>query len=122
MSNDLYSIKTKIAELNNIINQLTMAVANISEVIDSTLLEKNNSATCPTNDTPAVAKVPLEISYEDLRGALADLSAKGHPDEVRMLIRKYGGTKFSDIQPATYKALSEDLKKLTKEIGGTENV
>ena len=61
----------------------------------------------PTMETPAPEPAKT-IRLEDVRAVLASKSREGYGDKVRELIRKHGGSKLSDIDPAEY---SEMLKE-----------
>ncbi len=53
-----------------------------------------------------------ELKLEDVRAVLADLSRKGHTDEIRGLLQKYGASKLSGIDPKHYEALLKDAEGL----------
>ena len=57
-------------------------------------------------------KVP---TLADVRAVLGQNSQVGMTAEVRELIRKYGGTRLSDIDPAQYKALLAEAEVLGNE-------
>jgi hypothetical protein len=52
------------------------------------------------------------MSKEELRAFLGEKSLAGHRDTIQALIRKYGGKKFSDIDPSHYPALQKDAEEL----------
>ena len=56
-----------------------------------------------------------KVTLEDVRAVLGKKSQAGMTAEVRELIRKYGGTRLSDIDPAQYKALLKDAEALVNE-------
>lgn len=64
----------------------------------------------------AVEETPAPISKtlgkEQLRAFLGEKSLAGHRDAVQALIHKYGGQKFSDIDPKHYPALQKDAEGL----------
>ena len=55
------------------------------------------------------------VTLEDVRAVLGQKSQAGMTAEVRELIRKYGGTRLSDIDPVQYKALLKDAEALVNE-------
>lgn len=61
-------------------------------------------------DKKAVAK--KEITLEEVRGKLAEISQLGKSAEVRILIKKYGGVKLSDIDPAKYADVLKEAEVL----------
>lgn len=52
------------------------------------------------------------MSKEELRTLLGEKSLAGHKETIQALIRKYGGKKFSDIDPSHYPALQKDAEGL----------
>lgn len=52
------------------------------------------------------------MGKEELRAFLGEKSLAGHRDTIQALIRKYGGQKFSDIDPKHYPALQKDAEGL----------
>ena len=61
-------------------------------------------------ETPA--PVTKALGKEQLRAFLGEKSLAGHREAVQALIRKYGGQKFSDIDPSHYSALQKDAEEL----------
>ena len=61
---------------------------------------------------PEKQEKALELKLEDVRAVLADLSRKGHTDEIRALLQKYGASKLSGIDPKHYEALLKDAEGL----------
>lgn len=68
----------------------------------------------PTNGITAKAasKAKLALTLEQVRAVLADKSRAGHTAEVRELLKKYGGSRLSQIAPANYEALLRDAEVL----------
>ena len=56
-----------------------------------------------------------KVTLEDVRAVLGKKRQAGMTAEVRELIRKYGGTRLSDIDPAQYKALLAEAEVLGNE-------
>jgi len=56
-------------------------------------------------------KKAKEIKLEDVRAKLADMSQAGKTAEVRDIIKKYGGTKLSDVDPAHYADILKDVEE-----------
>ena len=52
------------------------------------------------------------MGKEELRAFLGEKSLAGHKDTIQALIHKYGGQKFSDIDPKHYPALQKDAEGL----------
>lgn len=53
-----------------------------------------------------------EITLEEVRGVLADISRAGFTADVKKLIVKYGAERLSDVDPNNYSALLNDAKEL----------
>jgi len=66
---------------------------------------------------PPKAAAPEEkpLALEDVRAVLAEKSRKGHTAEIRALLKKYGASKLSGIDPGKYKALLADAEELKDE-------
>lgn len=58
------------------------------------------------------APVTKTLGKEQLRAFLGEKSLAGHRDAIQALIHKYGGQKFSDIDPKHYPALQKDAEGL----------
>lgn len=56
-----------------------------------------------------------KLSLEDVRSVLSEISANGHGAEIRELLKKYGQTKLSEIDPSDYPALLKDAEVLKNE-------
>ena len=69
-------------------------------------LEKKNEA--PKKEEKTYSK-------EDVRGILADKSAKGYGKEVKALLSKYGADKLSTLSPEHYAAVVADAEGIGNE-------
>ena len=70
--------------------------------------ESVNSESAPAPETPAE---PV-YTKEAIRGMLSALAGNGHREEARALVATYsGGGSFSDIDPAKYPELAEEVKQ-----------
>lgn len=52
------------------------------------------------------------ISFEQLRGALAQKSREGHTADVRALLTKYGANKLSELQKKDYEAVLAETEAM----------
>jgi len=68
----------------------------------------SNEVTSPQTKTPAEPTLTLEA----VRAVLAEKSRNGYTAQIRSLLQKYGASKLSQIDPANYKALLEDVEGL----------
>ena len=87
------------------------SIANIYSAVCTVEVDENVNAEEEAKKLAAEKKVTLE----DVRAVLGQKSQAGMTAEVRELIRKYGGTRLSDIDPAQYKALLKDAEALVNE-------
>ena len=94
----------KISELDTTIKDLRNA-ADINGIAD-TLAEMFWSVSA--DEAPAAPALTLE----QVRAVLADKSRAGHTAEVRVLLQKYGASRLSGVDPASYEALLADAEVL----------
>ena len=84
---------------------LKQRLMQISEELRQ-LAEELETAAEPIQQEP-------EITLEEVRGVLADISRAGFTADVKKLIVKYGAERLSDVDPNNYSALLNDAKELT---------
>ena len=87
------------------------AIASIYSAVCTVEIDENVNAEEEAKKLAAEKKVTLE----DVRAVLGKKSQAGMTAEVRELIRKYGGTRLSDSDPAQYKALLAEAEVLGNE-------
>lgn len=98
----------KMSDMAVMIEELRNAAAVVKEAADwlagqfTAELEKQEKTSEPKR----------ELKLEDVRAVLADLSRKGHTDEIRALLQKYGASKLSGVEPKNYEALLSDAEGL----------
>ena len=85
---------------------LKQRLMQISEELRQ-LAEELETAAEPIQQEPAP-----EITLEEVRGVLADISRAGFTADVKKLIVKYGAERLSDVDPNNYSALLNDAKEL----------
>ena len=95
----------KISELDTTIKDLRNAAAAINGIAD-TLAEM--FSTVSADEAPAAPALTLE----QVRAVLADKSRAGHTAEVRVVLQKYGASRLSGVDPASYEALLADAEVL----------
>lgn len=88
------------------------AVADAMDSPDSPLSEPKSPEPIPTPMEQEPAPTTKTMSKEELRTLLGEKSLAGHKETIQALIRKYGGKKFSDIDPSHYPALQKDAEGL----------
>ena len=73
-------------------------------------LEKNPKPLKKAEVPAAPAKPTLTL--EEVRAVLADKSRTGHTAEIRELLKKYGASKLSLVDPKHYEALLREAEVL----------
>ena len=80
------------------------------------IVTENEPATATQSEAPASAQEPelktKPVTLEQVRAVLADKSQQGLTADVRTLLEKYGASKLSQIDPASYAALLADAENL----------
>lgn len=62
-------------------------------------------------EVPAATTKP-PLTHEEVRAVLADKSRTGHTAEIRELLKKYGASKLSLVDPKHYEALLRETEVL----------
>ena len=101
---------SKMSKMEQTVEELRGVAAAVLGAADR--LTRMFSGKLQEEDTPAAPAEP-QLTLEQVRAVLADKSRKGHTAEIRVLLRKYGATKLSGIDPANYKVLLADAEGLT---------
>lgn len=109
---------SKVKLLLDVISDVRSLADSLQAVCDA--MEENEVTV--SNTKPAPAKEPeaqktekqkaKEIKLEDVRAKLADISQAGMTAEVREIIKKYDGTKLSDVDPVHYADILKDVEEL----------
>jgi len=60
----------------------------------------------------SVGNAPADMTLEEVRAALAEISRKGYTAEIRSLLQKYGTDRLSELNPAHYRALLAEAEEL----------
>ena len=60
----------------------------------------------------SVGNAPAEMTLEEVRADLAEISRKGYTAEIRGLLQKYGTDRLSELNPAHYRALLAEAEEL----------
>ena len=69
------------------------------------------SGTAGKAESPAAPAKPA-LALEEVRAVLADKSRAGHTAEIRELLKKYGASKLSLVDPKHYEALLREAEVL----------
>lgn len=89
---------SKMNELDLTIKELRDAAAAINDAADWLARQFLEKAEAPKEEP----KPEPQLKLEDVRAMLANMSRKGHTEEIRALLQKYGAPKLSGIDPANY--------------------
>ena len=106
----------RLSELDMAIRDLRSAAATINDAADALAEVFSTESADNAHDAAAHdAAAPAEpvLTLEQIRAVLADKSRKGHTAKIRALLRKYGASKLSGIDPVHYKSLLADAEVLT---------
>ena len=87
----------------------------ICDVMAENEVTVSDTMTAPAKEPKAQKaekQIAKEIKLEDVRAKLADMSQAGMTAEVRDIIKKYDGTKLSDVDPVHYADILKDVEEL----------
>lgn len=107
---------SKMADMAQTIEDLHKAAAAINDAADW-LIQQFSGENDSKQQIPksAVKEKPTPkppLTLEQVRAVLAEKSRTGHTAEIRELLKKYGASKLSAVDPANYKALMKDAEVL----------
>lgn len=102
---------SKMADMAQAIEDLHKAAAAINDAADW-LTQQFSGTTEPEIPVKKEPEPKHELKLEDVRPVLAEKSRTGHTAEIRELLKKYGASKLSAVDPANYKALLKDAEVL----------
>lgn len=77
------------------------AIADLLDTDSMTEQQVPTKAEAPVSE-PSEKK---QITYEDVRGTLSELSGGGHRAEVKAILKKHGVTKLSEISPSDFETV-----------------
>ena len=110
---------SQMSEMAQTIEDLRSAAATIKEVAEwlaqqfSAPAEEHHAEEVPAEETlveELQVEAPAEIKLEQIRAVLADKSRAGHTAAVRELLKKYGATKLSQVDPKHYAAILKETE------------
>lgn len=108
--NNGFSMNTKIliTKLQKVADLLNSVLMELTDAQSSDALPARQEETAQI--TPE--KEEPQLTLEDVRGVLAELSRAGHTDAIRALLEKYGAVKLSEVPPQHYRDLLKDAGNL----------
>lgn len=106
------TIEPTITKLKNAAELISAAMNELSAFIKNAETEQVSTE----NATPAPATVAEQetpkLSFEDVRGVLADIARAGNREGVKSLLEKYGASKLSALDPKCYADILKDAEVL----------
>ena len=100
---------SKMSEMAMTIEDLRNAAAAITDAANYLAEVFSGNAAEEPPEKKASAQKPV-LTLEQVRAVLAEKSRAGHTADVRELLRKYGASKLSQVDPANYEALLHDAE------------
>lgn len=94
---------SKIKEMKITIDELRNTALIINEIADG-LAEKFGDV--------EKKEVKPALTLEEVRTVLAEKSRNGFTKEIKELLKKYGVSKLSEVDPKNYEALLKDTEEL----------
>lgn len=104
---------SKMNELSQTIEELRYAAAAISDAANWLALQFSDTAVEQPSENVATSEEKPSLTLEQVRSVLANKSRAGHTATIRELLQKYGVDKLSQIDPANYEALLQDVEELS---------
>lgn len=105
---------SKMNDMAMTIEELRNAAAAINDAAD--WLTQQFSSDSKQQNVNAATKAEKEtkpvLTLEEVRAVLADKSRAGHTAEIRELLKKYGASKLSLVDPIHYEALLREAEVL----------
>ena len=107
---------SKVKLLLDVVSGMRSLADSLEAVADAmcdtrTISEKTETQAPDLEPTQEVHDEP-KLTLEDVRSVLSEISANGHGAEIRELLKKYGQSKLSEIDPKDYPALLKDAEVL----------
>ena len=96
-----------IEELRNAAAAINDAANWLAQQFSSDVQQQRENIAANTEE-----KAKPALTLEDVRAVLADKSRAGHTEEIRELLKKYGASKLSLVNPKHYEALLREAEVL----------
>ncbi len=112
---------SKIKLLLDVVSDIRSLADSLQAVADVMMENEPTETAVPTTakkePVPKKSEKPKmkEITLEEVRAKLAEKSQAGLTAEVREIIKKYGGSKLSEIAPVNYVDILKDAEVLSNE-------
>lgn len=114
MASSIVALRHAAVALNNIADFLEDLNAKDSAPATENQSQETESAPSTDAVVPAAKAEPEnpKLSFEDVRGILADIARAGNREGVKALLEKYGASKLSALAPEHYAAILKDAEGL----------
>lgn len=103
-------LNVKAPELVSAIEMLATAIP--TELFEADSKESKNDLKEDTTYNKSKVQSNTTVTLEEVRTKLATLAQSGKQESVKKLIKKYGGSKLSEIDPEHYKKLLKDAEEI----------
>ena len=109
---------SKMSDMAMTIEELRNAAAAINDAANwlaqqfGGVFEAAETAEAPAAAAKPEKKTKPSLTLEEVRAVLADKSRAGHTAEIRELLKKYGASKLSLVDPKHYEALLREAEVL----------
>jgi len=107
---------SKMSDLSMCISEMRSAAASLISAADSLALLFSSDDRSEEQVKRPEPSSPKPVTLEDVRGVLADKSAKGHGKAVKELLHKYQAAKLSDVDPSDYADLRLEAQAIGMEV------
>lgn len=87
------------------LHSVAATINEIAEWLSSQFISDESTAVEKKEAKPA-------LTLEEVRTVLAEKSRNGFTAEVKELLKKYGASKLSEVDPKNYEALLKDTEEL----------
>ena len=94
------------------IEELRNAAAAINDVANWLAQQFGGASEATEKAEAPAAPAKTALTLEEVRAVLADKSRAGHTAEIRELLKKYGASKLSLVDPKHYEALLREVEVL----------
>lgn len=106
---------SKIKLLLDVVSDMRSLAESIQAVADAMVGNESVKTVGPTTSAKEPETKKKEITLEKVRAKLAEKSQAGLTAEVRKIIKKYGGSKLSEVDPKHYADMLKDAEVLGNE-------
>ena len=103
---------SKMNDMAMTIEELRNAAAAINDAANWLAQQFGESPKAAEEPEAPTAPARPALTLEEVRAVLADKSRTGHTAEIRELLKKYGASKLSLVDPKHYEALLREAEVL----------